>query len=303
MRRKTSLDTFGVSMLVGFALLFAVNQVIIKLVNVGLQPVFFAGLRSAGALVCVWLWMVLNGRPLRFERGTIGAGLLVGVVFSAEFLFLFLALDHTTVVRSSILFYSMPVWLAIAAHFFLPGERITRPKALGLTLAFAGVCWAILARGDAGQASLFGDICAVLAAMGWAATAFMTRASALVRVRAEMQLFWMVLVSAVILLALSPLFGPLIRDLQPIHLVGLAIQIVLVATAGFILWLWLLSVYPASSVASFSFLTPIFGVALGWLGLGESVGWGTLGAVGLVAVGIILINRAPRITHQPLKLP
>jgi drug/metabolite transporter (DMT)-like permease len=218
----------------------------------------------------------------------------MGLFFAAEFLFLFLALDLTTVVRTSILFYSMPVWMALMAHVGLPGERITAQKGVGLALAFAGTAWAILDRGgDSGQASLLGDLCALAGALGWAATAYMARGSAMVRERPEMQLFWMVLVSGPVLLLLAPAFGPLIRDLQPLHFAGLFFQVVIVVTAGFILWLWLLSIYPASGVASFSFLTPVFGLTLGWLVLGEPIGPGILGAASLVCVGIVLINRRP----------
>ncbi len=294
MARKDRLDMPGVGLLIAVSLLFAFNQVVVKWVNQGLQPVFFAGLRSAGAVVCIWGWMLWNGRPLRFLPGTIGAGLPMGLVFGAEFLLLFLALDLTTVVRTAILFYTMPVWLALAAHVGLPGERLTRTRSLGLALAFAGVVWAIVSRGDAGQGSLIGDLFALVAAMCWAGTAFMARASAMRRVLPEMQLFWMVLVSGVVLLALSPLFGPILRDWQPVYLVGVVFQIVVVVTGGFILWLWLLSAYPAAGVASFSFLTPVFGVGLGWLLLGEAAGPGVLAAATLVAAGLILINRPPR---------
>ena len=44
--RKDRLDGFGGSVLLGVTLLLAFNQIIVKLVNEGLQPVFFAGLRS-----------------------------------------------------------------------------------------------------------------------------------------------------------------------------------------------------------------------------------------------------------------
>ena len=114
------------------------------------------------------------------------------------------------------------------------------------------------------------------------------------RVQPEMQLFWMVAVSAIVMLAVSPLFGPLVRDWQTIMWAGLAFQIVIVVTGSFVLWLWLLSVYPASGVASFSFLTPIFGIALGWLLLGEKVEPATLAAGALVAAGILAINLPQR---------
>ncbi len=294
MPRKDRIDAAGAAGLIGFAVLLAFNQVLIKVVNDGFQPVFFAGLRSAIAVLCIFFWMRFRGRPLRFAPGSVWAGLLIGVIFAAEFLFLFTALDLTTVVRTSIIFYSMPVWLALMAHFGLPGEKITRTKAAGLALAFAGTAWAILDKGSqAGTPSLVGDLCALGGALGWAGTAFMARGSAMVRERPEMQLFWMVLVSAPLLILLSPAFGPLIRDLQPVHVAGLLFQGVVVVSAGFIFWLWLLSIYPASGVASFSFLTPIFGLTLGWLLLDEPIGPGILAAAALVAVGIVLINRRP----------
>ncbi len=89
MERKDYIDTFGAASLIGFSLLMAFNQVVIKVVNDGLQPVFFAGVRSAGAVLCIWLWLRLRGQRLAFEKGTIGAGFLIGSVFAIEFVFLF----------------------------------------------------------------------------------------------------------------------------------------------------------------------------------------------------------------------
>jgi drug/metabolite transporter (DMT)-like permease len=300
MERKDRIDAFGAISLTGFSVFLAFNQIIIKLVNQGLQPVFFAGLRSAIAVLCLWVWMTWRGRPPRLRREMAVPGIAIGVAFAAEFLCLFTALDLTTVTRTSIILYSMPVWLTLAAHFVLPGERISPRKALGLALAFAGVAWAILDRGEGpGRASLIGDLCALGAAFGWAGMTLIARGTRLREIRPEMQLFWQVLISAPLMIAAAPFFGPLIRDLQPIHLAGLAFQGVVVVAAGFLFWLWLLSIYPAAGVASFSFLTPIFGVTLGWALLGEHVG-PTLGASALlVAVGIILINRPSRRTVPP----
>jgi drug/metabolite transporter (DMT)-like permease len=295
MPRKDRLDAFGGSVLLGVTLLLAFNQIIVKLVNQGLQPVFFAGLRSSLAVVFVWAWLVYKRRPPRLKRAVLGPGLLMGCVFAAEFLCLFMALDLTTVGRTSVIFYSMPVWFAIMAHFGL-GERLTPTRIAGLALAFAGAAWAILSGASSGEGSLAGDLFALGGALGWAGTAFIARRPTMRAEGPEMQLFWMVLVSGPILLLASPLFGPLIRELQPQHIAWLVFQASVVVAGGFITWLWLLSVYPAPTVASFSFLTPILAIALGALIFGETVTWAILGAAGLVAAGIVLINRpsAPR---------
>lgn len=297
MERKTGLDGFGTAALLGVSLLLGFNNVVIKAVNDGLQPVFFAGLRSAGAILCIGLWMWLRGRPPRFTPGTIPAGLVIGLFFSAEFLFLFIALDLTTVVRASIIFYSMPIWLALGAHVMIPGERLTGRRALGLVIALAGVGWAISARAGAGAGagSLIGDFCALAAAMSWAALVLTSRTTRLQTESPEMQIFWQVLVSAPVLLAAAPFYGgPFLRDPGALHWAGFAFQTVGVVSAGFIFWFWLLARYPSWVVASFSFLTPVVAVMLGWLLLSEPVGLSVFGGLALVMAGITLINRPGR---------
>jgi len=290
MQRRDRLDLFGGTVLLGVTLLLAFNQVIVKLVNEGLQPVFFASLRSALAVLFVWAWLVWRGRSPRLRRTALGPGLVMGGIFAAEFLCLFMALDLTTVGRTSVIFYSMPVWFAVMAHFGL-GERLTPTRVAGLALAFAGAAWAILSGSASGEGSLAGDLFALGGALGWAGTAFVARRPVMRAEGPEMQLFWMVLVSGPVLLLAAPFFGPLIRDLEPQHLAWLVFQASVVVAGGFITWLWLLSVYPAPTVASFSFLTPVLAIGLGALIFGESVTWSILAAAGLVAAGIVLINR------------
>lgn len=289
--RKDRIDGAGAASLLGVTALLALNQVIIIEVNKGLQPAFFAGLRSALAVVFVGLWLWARGRPPVLRREHLGPGLLIGTVFAAEFLCLFLALDLTALGRASVIFYSMPIWLALMAHFGLPGERIRPIKALGLLLAFAGTATAILSRQPGTGGSLVGDLLALGAAFGWAGTAFLARKTSLREAGPEMQLFWMVLVSAPLLILAAPAFGPLIREITLWHILGLIFQSSVVVAGGFIFWLWLLSVYPTATVASFSFLTPVFAITLGAVLYDEAVTLPLGLAAALVAAGIALINR------------
>ena len=299
MERKDHIDRFGAAALVGISLLLAFNQVVIKVSNDGFQPVFNAGLRSAGAVVCLALWLWWRGRPLGLGGRDIWLlGVLSGLVFTLEFILLFSALDRTTVARSSVIFYSMPVWMALGAHFLLPGDGLSRRKIAGLIFAMAGVVLALIDRSD-GSASLLGDVMALGAAMCWAAIGLMIKGTRLNTLAAEGQLMWQVIVSALALLVLAPLFGPLTRGVEALHVAGLLFQIIAVASFGFVAWFWLLARYPASGVASFAFLAPVFGVALGWLLLSEPVSV-TLGlALAPVAVGIVLINRPARRPSRP----
>ena len=293
MERKDHIDAIGVVSLVGFATVLAFNQVVIKVGNTGFQPVFMAGIRSFGALFVLLAWMRFRGISLDFSRRYRASGLLLGALFGFEFVCLFWALDHTTVSRASILFYTMPMMLAAVAHFVLPAERLTLRRALGLGMAMCGVAL-VLSRRQVGEASVMGDIAALAAAAGWAGIALTVRLTPVSEQKPEMQLFWQLSVSTIMLLCAAPFFGPFLRAPELVHFAALAYQIVVVASAGYLFWFFLMARYPASGVASFSFLSPVLSVFLGWMVLGEQVGWATVLALMMVAIGLVLINRRAR---------
>lgn len=287
------MDAFGAVALTAFALHLAFNQVVIKVTGGGFSPVFAAGIRSAGAVLVLLLWMYLRGVSFRMPRAAVPWAVASGLLFAFEFLCLFTALDLTTVSRSAVIFYSMPLWLALASVVFLPEERLTRRKALGLALAFMGVVVALSDR-TGGQVSWAGDLLSLCSALCWGGIVLLVRVTPLADVPPEQQLISQVVVSAPVLLLLAPLFGPFLRDVQPIHIAGMAFQIIGVASLGFLAWFWLMKRYPANSVASFSFISPVASVLMGWLLLGEEIAPTIWGALVLVAVGITLINRRVR---------
>lgn len=286
------MDLAGASGLVGFAVLLAGNQVVIKLTNAGISPVFAAGVRSALAAIVVLGWILLRRRTALAElRAMAVSGMVLGLLFAVEFVLLFVALDLTTVSRASIVFYTMPVWLALMAHFVLPQERLTPLRCAGLVLAVAGVAWALSDPHSRGAGDWHGDLLALAASLTWTGIALVLRMTRASDMTVEAQLIWQLVVSAVLLVPLAPLFGPVLRRPEAWHWGGIVFQGVVVVGAGFMLWLALLKRYRASDVASFSFLTPVLAVAMGWALLDEPVGWSFLGALGLVAAGIVLINR------------
>ncbi|RFP86865.1 DMT family transporter [Rhodobacteraceae bacterium 63075] len=291
MERKDQMDLAGAAALTAFALVLGFNQVVIKVSNGGFQPVYMAGLRSVFAFLIMLGFMRYRGIALGLRRDLFGPGILLGVLFTFEFVCLYISLDLTTVSRASIIFYSMPVWLTLSAHFVLPNERMSRARAIGLALAMAGVVWVLADPSEGAEGAFWGDILALGAALGWGGIALVLRLSRVSQEPPEVQLFWQLGVSMLLLLMMAPLFGPLTRDLQPIHWAGLAFQSIGVASFGYLIWFALLKIYPASGVASFSFLSPVCGVALGWLLLAEPIGMEIIGGLALVALGLFLINR------------
>lgn len=289
--RRDRIDLLGGTMLVAFSLLMGLNQTLIKLVNVGMGPVFQAGLRSLCAILPVLLFALLTRKKLSLRDGTLWPGILCGVLFAGEFVLLFQAVDYTSVARTSVFFYTMPFWVALGAHFLIPGERMTGLRLLGLSLAIGGVVLALSDKAaPLGPDAWLGDLMCLIAAVIWAALALLLRLSRLNKTSPEMQLLYQLGVSAVVLLAVAPLFGDFFREMTVEIGLIFAFQVLVVVSMGFLGWFWVLSIYPAPQMTSFSFLAPVFGVFFSWLVLGEPITPALIGALVLVAIGIFLVN-------------
>ena len=115
---------------------------------------------------------------------------------------------------------------------------------------------------------------------------------------------WMCVVPPLPLLALSLAFeGPAaVGDaLAGIDLggVGAVAYIAFAATTlGWGLWAFLLRAYSAGTVAPFSLLVPVFGLGFAALLLGEPLTVRTVIAAVRVVSGVLLTQRAPRISPQ-----
>lgn len=287
-QRKDRIDGFGAFVLVSFSAALGLNQALVKIVNTGMEPLFQAGLRSLLAGILVVTYARLTCKRLSIHDGTFVPGLVVGVLFAAEFALLFNGIALTSVAHASVLFYTMPAWLAIAAHFTL-GERITWQRFCGLILAVCGVAVALLWTRTQGS-NLLGDLLCLCASFQWAAIAVMVRVTPLQHATPHMQLSYQLLVSAPILMAMSLVPGQFAFAMTTELWSIFAFQVVAVVAVGFLAWFWTLTIYPASDLAAYGFLAPLFGVAFGWFVLDEKIGLNIVVSLLLVAAGLVLIT-------------
>ncbi len=293
-QRKQKIDLLGGSVLVAFSGLMGFNQVLVKLVNAGLQPAFQVGLRSACAILPIIAFAVITRKKLTIHDGSFWPGILAGLFFTTEFVLLFQSLEYTSVSRASIMFYSMPFWVALGAHFLIPEERLTKLRIVGLLLAIGGVTLALSDNAKpVSDLAWLGDLMSLAGGVFWAGILLIVRKTKLSNATPEMNLIYQLSVSALVLLAISPLFGSVIREITPTIIGIFSFQVLVVVCVGFVAWFWVLSVYPASDMASFGFLAPLFGVFFGWLILDEHITLRFVGALALVCIGIILVNRKP----------
>jgi drug/metabolite transporter (DMT)-like permease len=179
--------------------------------------------------------------------------------------------------------------------FIARSERLSGAQMIGLLIAFAGVAWAFeegFNAPAAGPRQLLGDALGVVAGVLWGATTLAIRGSRLSGASAEKTLLYQLAVSAVILLVAALAMGAkLPATLSPLAWSSMGFQIVIVTAFSYLLWFWLIRHYPATRLASFTLLTPVFGLVLGALLLGEAITTRLVIALVAVAAGIVLVNR------------
>jgi drug/metabolite transporter (DMT)-like permease len=273
--------------------IWGMQQVAIKVAAAGISPILQAGLRSAVAAGLVFAWARWRGIALFVHDSSLRPGLLAGFLFGLEFVFIFVGVDHTTVSRMVVFLYTAPCFTVLGLHFFVAGERMGWKQAAGVLLAFAGLVLAFIDKASGG--SLLGDAFGVLAALFWAATTVLIRATALAKVTATKVLLYQLVVSAAVMFPLSWLVGERgIAVLSAPTLWAMAYQIVVVAFISYLAWFWLLTRYIAGRLLVFSFLTPLFGVWFGMLLMGDQPSLHFLVAAAMVVCGIVLVNLPAR---------
>lgn len=302
---RQPIDGTAVSLMGLLCALWGVQQVIIKLTAPYMPLVMQGGVRSIVAALLLAVWA--RSRSVRlFERdGTLWPGAIAGILFSVEFVFIYAGLGFTAASRMVVFLYLTTPLTALGLTLFVPGERLNARQWLGVLVSFAGI---VLAFSDgffaARGTTWIGDLAGVCAAIFWAATTVMVRASALARATATKTLFYQLAAASVILPIASKLIGEgAIVAVTPFVIFSIVYQGAIVAFASFLVWFWLLTRYLATRLTVFSFLTPIFGVVAGVVVLGEPLTPLSSIAAALVAGGIVLVNLgSPRQRTHPAAL-
>lgn len=290
-QRKSHLDSLAVTLLVVCCAFWGFQQILIKVAVAEVPPLWQATLRFWGATALLWLWCIARGVPLFHRDGTLGAGLLAGLLFAGEFTFIYLGLQFTSASRLTVFLYTSPFVVALLLPRVVPGETLRRVQWAGLVIAFVAVAVAfgegfLQTSPVAGQWR--GDAMGLAAGILWGLTTLTIRSTRMATASAEKTLFYQVAVTAAVAPVLSLALGePWGFNYSDTAWVSIGLQTAVGAFASYLTWMWMLRHYPATQMSTFTFLTPVFGVVL----LGEPLTFKLVLALAGVAAGIVLVSR------------
>ncbi|MEU0671814.1 EamA family transporter [Streptomyces sp. NPDC006172] len=269
--------------------LWGVNFTVMEIGLDHFPPLLFSALRF---LVAALPAVFFVGRPKTAWKWVVAVGLVLGF---AKFGLVFVGMDQGMPAGlTSLVLQVQAVFTAVIAAVVL-GERPTPLKVFGMAVALAGIAVAAVDEGSSGPLGAFAMV--VAAAACWGASNVLTRKAS--PPDALNFMVWVSTVPVLPLLGLSLLTEGPSRDLEALRTLdwqgaGTIAFVAWVSTVfGFGAWGWLLHRHPASTVAPFSLLVPVFGMSSAAMVLGEPVSVLRGCAAALLVAGVALTSLAP----------
>ena len=250
------------------------NYVVTKIAVTTNGPWIFNAFRyaTAAALLAAWLCYKKGWRSLMPVRGEVGRIVLIGLLqISVTTSSTNWALTHIDAYRTILITYSMPIW-ALFFGLVLSRDLVNLQFVISVALGFGGLAlfcapWSM---DWTSSGALAGSGAALLGSVGWALGAVLYRRFALTSSLGQ-QIFLQVLTAAVTALLCAAAFEqrPLLFDAR--YGVIILYNALVPTILAFWFWAKILTLIPAATAGQFVLLSPIFGILLGWLVLGEAV--------------------------------
>jgi drug/metabolite transporter (DMT)-like permease len=274
--------------------IFGSNAVAIKMAFAGLGVFTTGAIRFSIAALAIFIWAIATGQTIGLKKGQLRQVLILGVLFAIQLSMFYFGLSKSNASRGTLIANLLPFWILFLAHFFIPGDRITGRKFLGILLGFGGVAFMFAETKGVTAGFRAAELIILLATFIWACSVIYLK-----RIIAGFSPFQITLYSLVFSV---PIFiieailwdAPMVSQLDSKVVGALLYQSLVTAAFGFVAWNTLLQKYGAVALHSFIFIMPISGVALGGLVLGEPITLKILTALALIVSGILVVHLKPR---------
>jgi len=265
-------------------------------IKVGLRflpPFVFAGISFVISVSCLLLITRILHTRFPKDRSSWGVMIFLGLtMMGVAFGFQYWGEQYVSSGLAAVLFATAPLFVVIFAHILIEEERITKWKATGIIISFAGML--VIFRQELTSVFSWNSLSSVFGALAEVASAATTALAIVVykRFHAEIDRLANLLVQAmiggvfVLILGLgwerSSLF-----DFTPLAIVA-TIYLGLATVLPYIGYYWLLEKNSAINVSTVTFIIPILALVFGWILLGEQIAEGTILGGTLILAGVLL---------------
>jgi drug/metabolite transporter (DMT)-like permease len=269
----------------------------IKLGLNDLPPLTFAGIRFVIAALILFSLIAVRRVPLPRKRRDLMLLALTGVLsFSLNYGLVFWGEQYISSGLAALLQSMLPAFGLIIAHYYLPRERMTLPRMLGVLLGVLGV--GVIFSNQlqvSGPRALWGSAALVVSAFCAAYANVLVKTYGLNLQPSVLAAGQMVFGLIPLLLIGIPLEGnPLKFRWTPIALISLLYLAIVGTVIAFLLYYWLMHNMDVTKTMLIALVTPVVAVVLGMLILKEELHWRTLvgGAMIMSGIGLIVVRKS-----------
>lgn len=253
----------------------------------------FAGLRfTLAGLMTLAVSVILQKKLVIPQRQHWRGIALLGLVqTTGQYIFFYLGLSNTTGVKGSILYALATFFVVIFAHFLFPDDKMNLQKILGCCIGFVGVLLITFdGSGLGGGFAFTGEGFIMLSTLSSALGALISRSVA--QGQDPVVVTGYQLTGGGLILIFIGLIGHGHFDSVTAQGILLLLYMAFLSAAAFTVWTMLLKYNPASKIAVYNFLIPIFGTAFSVVFLNESIfNLRSLLALILACAGIYIVNK------------
>ncbi len=260
--------------------------------NDTMAKIVFAGLRFllAGLMILVYLFFT-NRKKLVVRRSQIFVLVVFGIIQTAiQYFFFYNGLAKVSGMQGSILTSTGTFLAVFLAHFYYKDDKMNGKKVIGILAGITGIIVANWGQDFQFQFQWTGEGYMILSALTSAITTIMAKELA-TDIDPITLTGWQLTIGSTLLLLIGlPQVGAHSIIFTPFG-VGLLVYAAMISAVAFALWFSILKYNKAGEMSIYNFLTPVFGAFLSAMFIpGERLNLFILGAIALVAVGIIAIN-------------
>jgi len=286
-----AMPLFGLVLVAVLVLLWGSNFPAMKLGLSEIAPFTFRTISNAiAAIGLLCIGVLLMREPFAIPRQDFWPVVAAGMLNIAGWqLFLTFGLLEIDAAKAVIIAYTMPLWAAFLARFFLK-EKLSVVRLLGIVFGISGVLVLNIGKLDGSMLSVRGVLLVLAAALCWAGGTVAIKMHRW-RLSTIMLTAWQVAVGTVpMIIGMAVMEDP--TDIRTASLPAIGGMLYTAIIAMVIChWTWysLLRLVPAAVAAASTLAIPISGVYMSALVLGEQVGWREVSALTLVITGLFFV--------------
>ncbi|WP_301297626.1 DMT family transporter [Herbaspirillum rubrisubalbicans] len=286
-------STIGLFIFVVLA--WSLNWVVMKLAVHDIAPLWAITMRTALAAILLFPILYLNRQLILPPRSDYPVVVSISLFHMVGFAALMtLGLTHISAGRAIVLGYTTPLWVAPAAFFFLK-EKMSIRQMLGMVIGIGGLLLFVGSNASDWRSkdAIWGNVLPLLASLSWSVSIIYTRAHRWTATPLQL-MPWQCLLATVVLSGLA--LG--LEGLPPTRVSSAtALALAYNGVIGTALGFWAMTVVnrrvPATTSALGVLATPILGIGIAAVVLGERIELVLILSALVIVIGLFVGRQAP----------